>query len=144
MQSTKVKSVMTENPAIISPDTSLKQAAASMDALNCGVLPVGKEGKLEGIITDRDIVIRAVSQGKDVNAEIVRDYMTPELFYCKAEDGLDHAAALMHQYQVNRLLVQGEDGRVCGIISFGCILRKDNDPGEISDIVECALGRKAA
>lgn len=144
MQSTKVKVVMTHNPSVIAPDSSLKRAAQKMEAIDCGILPVGTEGKLEGIITDRDIVLRAVARGKNVNTEKVRDYMTPEIYYCKEDDALEQAAELMHRHHVNRLLVQDESGNLSGIISFGCILRKDNDTVEVCDIVERAVGRKTA
>lgn len=144
MQQTKVKDVMTPNPVLISPDSSLREAAQKMEAVGCGVLPVGSDNQPEGIITDRDIVIRAVARGKDVSSEKVRDYMTSDVCFCEEGHTLEEAAELMNRNQVNRLMVKGEAGDMSGILTFGCILRKDADREEVSNIVECALGRKAA
>jgi CBS domain-containing protein len=97
-----------------------------------------------GMITDRDIVIRALAKGKDVGAEKVRDYMTSDVFFCEAEDTLEEAAVQMHENHVSRLLVVDSGGKVSGILSFGCILRKHPDLQEISAIIGCATGKKAA
>ncbi len=144
MRHTKVKTLMTPHPAIISSDATLKDAAERMEAVGCGVLPVGTEEMLEGVITDRDIVIRAVASGKDVNTEIVRNYMTSGVHYCQEDDTLQKAADLMRDYRVTRLVVKNGAGNLSGIISFGCILRKDSDAREVSAVVEHAVGRHAA
>jgi CBS domain-containing protein len=141
---TKVKNVMTPNPRFISSDATLREAAQLMESIDCGVLPVGDETRPEGMITDRDIVIRAISRGKDVNHEKVRDYMTPQVIYINEDETLEQAARLMGEHQVNRLMVRDERDRMCGIMTFGCILRKDSDMKEISEVVETALGRYAA
>jgi len=141
---TKVKELMTANPVIVSADTTLKEAAQKMEDIDCGVLPVGIRDKLEGMITDRDIVIRAIARGKDVNTEKVRDYMTPEVFYCNAEDTLGNVAEQMRRHQVSRLVVKGADGKPVGIITFGCMLRKDADIQELHEIVDRAVGKRAA
>ncbi len=140
---TKVKDIMKSNPMSISPDSTLKEAAQQMDSIDCGILPVGKD-KPEGIITDRDIVLRAVAQGKDVNKERVGDYMTRNIVFCNEEDTLEQAATAMHESHVNRLLVKDSAGKLCGILSFGCILRKDTQMEDIHKVLECTVGKKAA
>lgn len=144
MQSTKVKVVMTRHPTLIDPESSLYEAAQKMEALDCGILPVGNSEQLEGIITDRDIVLRCVAKGKDAQDTQVQECMTPELIFCREEDTLEYAATLMHQHHVNRLLVKDETNAFTGIITFGCMLRKDADKEEIGEVVDCAVGRKAA
>jgi predicted transcriptional regulator len=115
-----------------------------MKSVDCGVLPVGSWVFLEGIITDRDIVIRAVAEGADTSKEEVRDYMTTEIFYCEEDDTLEEAAEKMCRHNVSRLVVNDSRGQACGIITFGCILRKNSDTKETSNVVECAVGKRAA
>jgi CBS domain-containing protein len=141
---TKVKDLMKSNPITISPDSSLKDAARQMESVECGILPVGTSDELEGIITDRDIVLRAVAQGKDVSKVQVRDYMTKDVFYCDENSTLEEAAEEMHKNHVNRLVVKDSSGKMSGILSFGCILRKNQDLGEINKVLECTVGAKAA
>jgi CBS domain-containing protein len=144
MSPTRVKDIMTKNPVFISADSSLKEAAQEMEAANCGVLPVGTPDELEGIITDRDIVLRAVARGKDVNKEKVRDYMTPEVCSIKEDATPNVAANVMREKNINRVLVEDEDGRPSGILTFGRMIRENGNMEEIVTMIECAVGRKAA
>jgi len=143
MQHTIVKTLMTPNPVIVSPQSTLKEAAQKMKDIDCGVLPVGHDNQFEGMITDRDIVIRAVARGKDITTEKVKDYMTNDVYCCTEGDTVEEAANLMRDYGVTRLIVKNGD-RISGIITFGSILRKDTDAEEVSDVVEQAVGRKQA
>jgi CBS domain-containing protein len=143
-QAKRVKEVMTSHPVLIEPDATLKEAAQTMQDLGCGVLPVGSERAVEGVITDRDIVIRAVAEGKDPAEEVVRDYMTREVYECNEDDTLKEAADRMRKHQVSRLIVQDDAGNLSGIISFGSMLRKDNREKEVTDIVEHAYGKAKA
>jgi len=141
---TKVKDLMTCDPIIVSSNCTLKDAAQEMGTADCGVLPVGSWDKLEGIITDRDIVIRAVAKGKDINTMKVKDCMTSDIFYCNMEDTIEQAAKKMKENNVSRLVVKDNKGKACGIITFGCLLRKSESKEEIGKVVECAVGKKAA
>lgn len=147
---TKVKDLMKTNPMTISRDSTLKEAAKQMEELDCGALPVSDEDAEEGstdakgIITDRDIVLRAVAKGKDVAKEKVMDYMTSEVFFCNEDDTVEDAAKAMHEHHVNRLLVKDAGGKLCGILSFGCILRKSEQMDDIHKALECTVGKKAA
>ncbi len=143
LSATKVKSFMQPHPHTVSPDCTLREAAAQMKALDCGILPVGNEQQPEGVITDRDIVTRAVAEGKDINVEKVRDFMTAIIHSCNAEETIEEAADKMREYQVSRLLVE-EDGEVCGIITFGSMLRKSENKEETANVVEHAVKSKAA
>jgi CBS domain-containing protein len=140
---TQVKDLMTSSPILIEPDATLKEAAQTMQDLDCGILPVGTEDKIEGIITDRDIVIRAVAEGKDASEEVVRDYMTREVHTCNEDDSLKEAADRMRNNQVSRLIVQDDGGKVCGIITFGSMLRKDESSDEVAEVIEHAYGKVA-
>ncbi len=136
---TKVKSLMHPGVKTVSPESTLQEAAEQMHQLDCGVLPVGDEERPVGIITDRDIVIRAVAKGKDVNVERVRDYMTSLVYSVREEETLEQAADKMWEYQVSRLLVEGENGKICGIITFGSIMRKNDRKEEIASVAEHAF-----
>ncbi len=140
--STKVKTFMRENPRTILPHNTLSEAARHMKMLDCGILPVCESGKPLGVITDRDIVIRAVSYGKDTTQERVKDYMTKQFHTCSIEDTIEQAAEKMHQCQVSRLLVQGTDGKLCGIITFGSLLRKNDTHEENTSILQYAVKGK--
>jgi CBS domain-containing protein len=144
MQNTQVKDIMKSRPDFVTPGDTLKKAAEKMKNIDCGVLPVGSESKVEGIITDRDIVIRAVSEGRDPAEEKVNNYMTKKIYFCKETDTVQDAADMMREHDVNRLVVKNDGGKVSGIISFGCMLRKNENADEVAEVVERATGRANA
>ena len=145
MKNTTVKDVMEKNPEIISPDTTLLEACNKMKELDCGSLPVGSEDKPQGMITDRDIVVRAICNGADPATSTVRDFMTTTLCSCNEDDTLIEAAEAMNKYNVSRITVKDESGHITGILSFGHILRSSAaDNEEIAETVYRATGRKKA
>lgn len=141
---TQVKDLMKKNPVLISPHSTLQDAAKKMRDIECGILPVGSEDNLEGVITDRDIVTRAVSRGKNIAKELVKDYMTPEIFSCHEAETLEKAVDKMRTHKVNRILVRDTSGKLTGILSLGGILKKNKDNAEVANVVKHALGTQAA
>jgi CBS domain-containing protein len=137
---TKVKELMTRHPVLINPGATLEQAAKKMETIDCGALPVGTENKLTGIITDRDIVIRALAHGKNPATEKVSGCMTDEVYACNENDSLEEAAETMHKYKVSRLVVKDKEGKVTGILSFGSLFRNEADPKEIAEVVKHCSG----
>ena len=129
------KDIMWANPPMIPPSATLKDAAEKMTKVNAGVLPVGRDGKVEGVITDRDIVIRAVSKGKDPGQEKVSGCMTTSLYFCKEKDSIQKAADLMKQKKISRLVVTDDQNKFSGILSFGHIFRNDANAEEAADII---------
>src|SRR5690348_861519 len=106
----RVSEVMTRGVECIHPDASLQEAAAKMKSLDIGPLPVcGDHGRLVGILTDRDITVRATAEGEDPTAVCVRDIMTPEVVYCFEDQLVGEAARLMEDKQVRRLVVLDRD-----------------------------------
>ena len=91
----RVKEVMTPEVAIVDADSTLHEAAARMKSLNVGPLPVCQSGRLVGMLTDRDITVRATAEGEDPTAIRVRDIMTPEVLYCFEDDLVSEAALKM-------------------------------------------------
>jgi CBS domain-containing protein len=93
-----------------------------MRDLNVGPLPVcGSDDRLAGMITDRDIIVRAVAEGKDPRATPVREIMTPNVVYCFEDQDVHDAAALMEDNQIRRLVVLNHGKRLVGIVSLGDI-----------------------
>jgi CBS domain-containing protein len=142
MQKTKVKEVMSGTPIFANPSDSLKDAATKMKENDCGFLPVGSKDRIEGAITDRDIVIRSVADGADPAQVKVADVMTRLSLRCGLNDTLAEAARKMRENRVSRLLVEDDLGTVKGILTFGHILRQHSDEDEIAEVVGCAMGRR--
>jgi predicted transcriptional regulator len=141
---TRVKDLMKKSPTIISADCTLKEAAQKMESINCGALLVGTQDRIEGVITDRDIVIRAVAKGKDTGKEKVKEYMSSEVFFIQEDEPQDRAAQMMHEKNINRVLVKDENGKACGILTFGHLIRENDDSQELITVIGCATGQKKA
>jgi CBS domain-containing protein len=115
----QVVDVMTRDVEIIGPNDSLKDAAEKMRTLNVGSLPICENDKPIGIITDRDIVIRAVSQGLDVNSTPVSQAMTGDVETVFQDEDLEVAMRTMREEQIRRILVVDRDGKLAGILALG-------------------------
>jgi CBS domain-containing protein len=116
--SMKVKDVMTPSPQVIAPDADLSEAAALMGRLNVGALPVSENDRVIGIITDRDITVRATAESQAPDTE-VREVMTPQVTTCHEDDDIKRCANLMEKKQIRRLPVLSKDNRLVGIVSLG-------------------------
>jgi CBS domain-containing protein len=115
----QLSDIMTRNVKTLSPDAALQQAAQMMAALDVGVLPVADDGDLLGMITDRDITVRATARGLDPKTTPVRKAMT-ELVVCGFEtQEIEEAARLMMNNQVRRLPVLNRDNKLVGVVSLG-------------------------
>jgi CBS domain-containing protein len=112
---------MTRDCECIAPDSTLQEAACRMKELNVGPLPVCADDRLAGMVTDRDIVLRAVAEGCDPKTARVRDVMTPHVAYCFEDQEVEDAARLMKDRQIRRLVVLDRDRRLIGIVSLGDI-----------------------
>ena len=115
----RVSEAMTREVRIATPGQSIREVAKIMAEIDAGAMPVGENDRLVGMITDRDIAIRAVAQGKGPDTP-VRDVMsTEQVLYCYEDEELDHVAKNMGSEQVRRLPVVNRDKRLVGIVSFG-------------------------
>ena len=113
----KVREVMTDRPRCVTFDTPISEAASLMESENVGSLPVLEGEALAGMITDRDIVVRAVAKGKDPRGMPVREVASRELVTVYAEEDLSNALTKMASEQVRRLPVVDEDNRLVGILA---------------------------
>lgn len=123
----KAKDLMSTNPEILSPETTLKQAAEKMREQNIGFLPIGENDRLIGTITDRDLAIRGVAAGKDPNKTAVRDIMTDEIRYCFENDSAEKVSEIMSSLKIRRLIILNDNKRMVGIISMGDVATKSQD-----------------
>lgn len=115
----KVRDAMTSDVTMVTPEDTLKEAAELMAGLNVGLLPVGENDRLVGMmITDRDIAIRGIGLGRGPDTKI-RDIMTPEVKYCFEDQDVEDVAESMGAIQVRRLPVLDRNKRLVGIISMG-------------------------
>jgi CBS domain-containing protein len=114
----KVSEAMTRDVCVARPDLSIQEAAKLMSDIDAGVLPVGENDRLVGMITDRDIALRAVAPGKGPQTA-VREVMTSDVRYCFEDEDTEHVARNMGDQQVRRLPVVNRDKRLVGILSLG-------------------------
>ena len=119
-----VSEAMTRDVRIARPDQSIREAAVVMAEIDAGALPVGEKDRLIGVITDRDITVRAVAQGK-APTTMVRDVMSEEVLYCFDDQDLDEVAKNMGNVKVRRLPVVNRDKRLVGILSLGDLVRNE-------------------
>jgi CBS domain-containing protein len=116
----QVSEVMSSDVKIANPDQTIRDAARMMAELDCGCLPVGENDRLVGMITDRDIAVRAVAAGKPPDTK-VREVMSPEVKYCFDNDDVDDVADNMAEIKLRRLPVLNHDKRLVGIVALADI-----------------------
>jgi CBS domain-containing protein len=114
----QLKDLMTRDVKVISPDMSIDEAARTMRDGDFGMLPVGENDRMIGAISDRDIAIRAVAEGKGPDTK-VREIMTEGICWAYDDDTVERAAVLMAEMQVRRLPVVDHDKRLVGIVALG-------------------------
>ena len=113
-----VSEAMTRDVRVASPDHTIEAAARIMAEIDAGVLPVAENDQLVGMITDRDIAVRAVAQGKGQETR-VREVMTPDVRYCYEDEPVTHVAVNMGDLRIRRLPVLNREKRLVGILSIG-------------------------
>jgi CBS domain-containing protein len=122
-----IREVMTSNPRTIAADKPVAEAAKLMRDEDVGLAPIVEGDRLIGTLTDRDIAIRVVAEGKDPQSTTVRDVASTDLVTVDPEQDFDEALRLMAQHQVRRLPVVEEDGRLVGVVAQADIARQADD-----------------
>ena len=128
-----VNQVMTTDPRTVAPDQPLVEAARAMREADVGALVVEQDGKATGILTDRDIVVRAIADGRDPNNTRVADVASEATVTVTPDQSASDAARLMREHDVRRLVVV-QEGRPAGIVSIGDLAVALDDESALADI----------
>ena len=131
----RCREIMTSAVTTAASDTSLRDVAALMREGDMGAVPIVDDGKLVGIVTDRDIVVRGVAEGKDASTPVA-EAMTSEIFSVRPDDFVFEAIRLMGDNQVRRIPVVTDSGELAGIISMADIALEIEDQREIAEALE--------
>ncbi|PUB17470.1 CBS domain-containing protein [Yoonia sediminilitoris] len=115
----KISKAMHEHADWVSADTSVSDIANLMEKDDIGAVPVGKDDKLIGMITDRDIALRVVAAGRDPKTTTAKDVMTEGIVYCRTNETVEDAIHLMDQKKIRRLPVLDDNKRLVGMLSLG-------------------------
>lgn len=131
-----VQDVMTKDVQMVLPSTKLTLAAQKMRDHNCGFLVVGNGAHVIGCVTDRDIVLNAVTRGLDSREKRVEDVMTQHMVSCKSSHKLTDAFRLMREQRVHRLVVLDGDGNPVGVLSLGDLAARTESRQEVYDTLK--------
>ncbi len=132
----RVAEIMTKDVQTISSSDTIQKAAMAMDNLNVGALPVCDGDELRGVITDRDITVRATAAGHSPSDCKVGDVMTEEVDYVFEDDDVQNAANKMKERQIRRLPVINREKRLVGVVSLGDLATKTDSDRPASDALE--------
>jgi len=125
--SMQVQEVMTRGAELIDPNATIREAARKMRADNIGALPVGENDRLIGMVTDRDIVVRAVAEERMAGTTSVREVMSEHIYYCFEDDDLEDAAKVMAEHQVRRLPILNRKKRLVGMLATADLARAGDE-----------------
>lgn len=136
----KVSEIMTTNVECVAPELGMQQLATKMKTLDVGFMPVCENDRLVGTVTDRDIVVRCLAEGRDINSCTAREIMTKDVFWCFEDDDVKNVASKMQEKEVRRMLILNRDKRLVGVVSIGDISKvEEKVSGEtLRDITEAA------
>lgn len=135
----RVSEVMTRHVEIISPRQSIREAAQRMSDMDVGALPIGENDRLVGMVTDRDIAVRAVALGKGADTP-VREVMTTDVCYCFEDDKVNDVADSMAHQQVRRLPVLNREKRLVGILTLGDLAVSEDGSPQLQKVGQALAG----
>lgn len=121
----KIRDAMTRDVKLVSPGQTIREAARLMAEIDAGSLPVTDNDRLIGMLTDRDIAVRAVAEGKSADTEVA-EVMTKEVLYCYEDENLEDVSHNMGDVKVRRMPVVNRDKRLVGIVSLGDLSKSDD------------------
>jgi CBS domain-containing protein len=127
----RIKELMTVDAEVLTPESTIGEAAQAMADADVGGLPVLRRGKVVGILTDRDIVVRVVAEGLEPDATTVEQVMTSDVLHCSEEDDVEQAASLMARNQVRRLVVLDDAEEFAGIVTLADLALGDAETAGI-------------
>src|SRR6185295_16131046 len=134
----QLRKMMSKNPECVSPATPIGQVASVMKTRDIGMVFVTENDRLVGTVTDRDIVIRGIAEGRDPRTAMTGDIITSKTVYCYDDQDITDAARIMEVKQIRRLAILNRDKRLVGVVSLGDIATKTGDEtitGEVMQFV---------
>jgi CBS domain-containing protein len=135
----RIQDIMTRDPSCVTSDATVREAAQIMGRENVGIVPVverNSDKRLVGVVTDRDIAIRCVAEGKDGSCRVADVMSAAKLATCTENDDVDHVMHAMQTEKVRRIPIVDERGSLVGIVSQADVVRKANDSHEAERTVE--------
>jgi CBS domain-containing protein len=132
----QVREVMTTRVEVAPPDATLQQVAQKMKSMDVGPIPICDGEKLVGMLTDRDITVRATAEGRDPSQTQARDIMSAEILYCFEDDDVAQAAEIMRRAQIRRLPVVNRDKKLVGIVALGDLAIHGRSQDEAEEALE--------
>lgn len=132
----KIKEIMTPYVESITPEATVQDAAMKMKDMNVGSIPVCDGGTLVGMITDRDLVVRVLAEGRDHKEVAVSEVMTPDIVYCLEDDETAKASQIMADRQIRRLPVLSFEEKLVGIITLADLATRVSEGRSSSEVLE--------
>ena len=132
----QIRQILTHSVETVSPDTRIQEVARKMKELDIGAVPVCSGRRLLGLITDRDIAVRAIAEGRDPSEMAVSEAMTEEVIFCYEDQDVEEARRLMEQYRIRRLPVVDEQDQLVGIVSLGDLALLADDEESSAKILQ--------
>lgn len=132
----QISDIMTRDIRCVAPNDSLQRAAIAMEELDVGALPVWDGQNLIGMVTDRDITIRGVAEGKLVDSTPVSEVMSADVQFCFEDDQIDQVMEKMQNSQIRRIPVMDRQNRLIGMVSLGDLATKSTAEDEVHDTLE--------
>jgi CBS domain-containing protein len=132
----KVKEIMTPYVESITPEETLQDAAMKMKDMDVGSIPVCVEGTLVGMLTDRDMVVRVLAEGRDYKEVTVSEAMTSDIVYCLEDDDTEKASQIMADRQIRRLPVLSLEEKLVGIIALADLATRASEARSSSEVLE--------
>jgi CBS domain-containing protein len=132
----RINEIMTGDFQTVDATSTLREAAQKMKSFNVGFLPVREGRNIIGVITDRDIVIRALAQGSSPGGTTARDIMTSDVIYCYEDESVEGAARLMEEHRVRRLIACDYDGNPVGVVSIEDLAVKAREECLAGEVLE--------
>ena len=132
----KLRDIMTRDVEIIASKATVQEAAKKMQDLNVGALPVCDGDKLTGMLTDRDLVMRVLAEGRNPKTVTVSEAISKDVVFCFEDDGVDKASQLMAQHQIRRLPVMSSTKRLVGIVTLGDVAVHGKNSEASGDVLQ--------
>ncbi|AJC49029.1 CBS domain-containing protein [Allofrancisella guangzhouensis] len=131
----KIANLMTKEPVILKENATILEAVKKMEECDCGILPIVDDDKnIKGVITDRDIIVRAIAKNKDLNKTQITEIMSKNPIFCEEDDSLQQAVSQMTRHSIRRVLVKDKEGTFCGILSLIDVINRVKDKSSLADL----------